>query len=354
MLHRYPDFYRQFHCLADQCPDSCCADWAVVVDEASARRYRHLPGILGDKLRQVMETDEDGDLIFRLEEGRCPFWDTDGLCRIQRELGEEGLCETCHRFPRLTQDYGSFIEHGLTLACPEAARLILCHSGPRQVMAVTDDLPEEVTGLDEEVLEELQAARQVLLEELWAGNCRETDALAVCLMHIQWFQDCFDGFAPGAWNRELALTQADSVPSRGELPWRLIQLHRELEILTPEWGELLQEAAQWDTDLPKLPLTGMLRNLAEEYLYRYWLQGVDDGDCVSRMILLAVNALVVRYLAQVKLAKIGTLTTHDLLRLFQLYAKEVEHDEVNRERLLELLEGEYGLPELAAACRESR
>ncbi len=337
MLNIYPDFYHKFCCLAAACPDSCCAAWTVVVDEAAARRYGEVTGALGHKLRQVMEEDEDGDLIFRLEQGRCPFWDTDGLCRIQRELGEEGLCQTCYKFPRLTQDYGNFIEHGLTIACPEAARLILTHPGPRQLLRQWDELPEEETDLDEDWLLALQEARQVLLDELWAVDCGEDEALAVCLLHAQWFQDGFDGFAPAPWSRELALAAVKNVSGDAGDEKRLLQLHRALEILTPEWGELLREAEQWQDPLPPLPQTDMARNLAEEYLYRYWLQAVNDDDCLSRMALLAVNYLVVRRLAQVKLAKTGELTTNDLLRLFQLYAKEVEHDEVNREALLEAL-----------------
>lgn len=337
MLNIYPDFYDSFRCLAAACPDSCCAAWAVVVDEAAAERYARVTGPLGDKLRQVMETDEDGDLIFRLELSRCPFWDTDGLCRIQRELGEGGLCETCYKFPRLTHDYGSFIEHGLTIACPEAARLILTHEGPRKLLRRWDGRSEEETDLKDDWLLVLQEARQSLLEELWAGECREEEALAVCLLHARWFQDGFDGFEPDPWDRESALAEAKTQRGDGCGINALLRLHRGLEVLTPEWGELLREAEQWKDPLPPLPQTGMARPLAEEYLYRYWLQAVNDGDCLSRMVLLAMNHLVVRHLARIRLAQTGKLTTDDLLRLFQLYAKEVEHDECNREALLEAL-----------------
>ncbi|MBE6944776.1 MAG: hypothetical protein E7459_01645 [Ruminococcaceae bacterium] len=352
MLNIYPEFYDAFHCLAATCPDSCCVSWAVVVDEDAAEHYRRVPGALGEKLREVMETDEDGDLIFRMEGGRCPFFDADGLCRIQRELGEEGLCQTCFKFPRLTHDYGHFIEHGLTLACPEAARLILTQKGPRKLIQRTDDTPEEETNLDEDWLSTLQTLRRQLLDELWSADCGEEEALAVCLLHTQWAQDYADGFDPAPFDREAALTAVGGQGGQSGVMEALLQMHRELEILTPQWAELLREAAQWTDPLPSMPQTGILRPLAEEYLYRYWLQAADDDDLLGRMILLGVNALVVRRLAQVKLAKTGELTIHDLLWLCQLYSKEVEHDEVNREMLLEKLLDDEGLAvdEIAGVC----
>ena len=94
------------------------------MDEEAASFYRALPGVLGNDLRRVLK-DEDGETVMAIIDGRCPMWRTDGLCRIQAELGHEALCKTCREFPRLTHDYGDFIEMGLELSCPEAARIIL-------------------------------------------------------------------------------------------------------------------------------------------------------------------------------------------------------------------------------------
>ena len=86
-----PAYYSQFRCIASACPDSCCKEWSVDVDSDSAARYRTLPGPLGDRLRQVLVDTEDGT-IMQIENGRCPMWRQDGLCRIQAELGHEALC----------------------------------------------------------------------------------------------------------------------------------------------------------------------------------------------------------------------------------------------------------------------
>ena len=119
-----PSYYPAFRCIASACPDSCCKEWAVDVDDTAAAFYRSLEGPLGDRLRQVMEDTEDGT-VMTIENGRCPMWRQDGLCRIQAELGHDALCQVCQQFPRLRHDFGNFVELGLELSCPEAARLIL-------------------------------------------------------------------------------------------------------------------------------------------------------------------------------------------------------------------------------------
>jgi len=124
MREIYPSHYAAFHCIAGACPDSCCKEWEIVVDTASAERYRSVSGTLGERLRQAMITDADGDIIFQEHNSRCPFWNAQQLCDIHGELGEDALCETCRLFPRITQDYGDFIEYDISPACLEAARLL--------------------------------------------------------------------------------------------------------------------------------------------------------------------------------------------------------------------------------------
>ena len=104
----YPSYYKAFSCIASACPDSCCHEWDVQVDAASAERWRSMEGALGDALRTYLY-DEDGETYLRNEQGRCPMWRTDGLCRIQAALGHDALCQVCQQFPRLRHDYGDFM-----------------------------------------------------------------------------------------------------------------------------------------------------------------------------------------------------------------------------------------------------
>ena len=155
-----PRYYHQFSCIAGACPDSCCKEWAVDVDETSARYYRALEGDLGDRLRQMLRSTQDGT-VMEIENGRCPMWRQDGLCRIHAELGHDALCRVCQDFPRLRHDYGSFVELGLEMSCPEAARLIL--SGDNDDVTV-QKLPEGEPADDPEALDILLRTRAAALD----------------------------------------------------------------------------------------------------------------------------------------------------------------------------------------------
>ena len=121
----YPSFYPAFRCRADRCRHSCCRGWEIDVDEDSAELYRSLPGELGEELRQALFSDEEG-WHFRLdEEERCPFLESDGLCRLIKRLGEEALCDICALHPRFFEELDADELWGLGLSCEEATALLL-------------------------------------------------------------------------------------------------------------------------------------------------------------------------------------------------------------------------------------
>ena len=93
-----PSYFDTFRCIASACPDSCCKEWDVQVDDDKAALYRSLSGELGDRLREVL-TEEDGETVMTIIDGRCPMWRADGLCRIQSELGEAALCKPAGSSP---------------------------------------------------------------------------------------------------------------------------------------------------------------------------------------------------------------------------------------------------------------
>lgn len=90
MLTRVPDYYEAFHCLAGACPRTCCEKWEVVVDEETARRYQETPGSLGERLREALQTDEEGDFCFPLRGGRCPFLNREESVRDPPDIGSRG------------------------------------------------------------------------------------------------------------------------------------------------------------------------------------------------------------------------------------------------------------------------
>lgn len=309
-----PEYFDTFRCIAAQCPDSCCKEWEVEVDDAAAALYRNLDGDLGDRLRAVLRDDPQWGTVMTIENGRCPMWRDDGLCRIQAELGHDALCKTCRDFPRLRHDYGSFQEWGLELSCPEAARLIL--SAP--------DLPavaEEVAGgdtpdYDLEDMEILLQSRNKALDLLRNPNYTVPQALSLLLYYGYHVQNLLDGGEPADFPESSLLEEATewAVPD-GEPA--LLEFFSGLEILTPEWKTLLTQP------LSPVPWSQTFRNLARYFVERYWLQAVSDLDLISRVKFVITSCIVIRLLGG------------DSVRIAQMYSKETENSPENMDALLD-------------------
>lgn len=315
--------YDQFHCIASACPDSCCKEWSVTVDDSAAAFYRSLPGDLGSRLRQVLAL-EDGDTVMTIEDGRCPMWQQDGLCRIQAELGHDALCKTCRDFPRLTHDYGDFQQWQLELSCPEAARLILC--SPALAPIVTELPGGEAPQYDTEAMTVLLRTKERLLSLLDSSGPVE-EALAIALMYGYHAQSELDGGENLPFDPDAALDEAKSFAHPGDSA-AVLDFFKELEILSPQWAARLDAPlfGQWE----KRHL-----RLFRYFVERYWLQAVSDYDLVSRVKLAVVSCLLVRSLGG------------DALRTAQLYSKEIENDADNVDALLD---GAYAHPALTDAA----
>ncbi len=314
MIIKKPAYFDQFRCLAAQCPDSCCQQWAVCVDPDTAARYRTLPGSLGDELRSAM-CQEDGDLILALlPDQRCPMWRHDGLCRIQAELGHDALCKTCREFPRLTHDYGTFIELGLELSCPEAARLILT-SSPAP-WTVTSTSGNGIADYDREAMDILLHTRETALALVYNTQYSVPEVLVLLLFWGYQAQSLIDGIPVPEFSPETVLTQASSMAVPGD-PDSLLQFFGSLELLTAQWKQRLQSPA------PAADWSNRFRALARYGIERYWLQAVSDYDLTCRVKMILLSCLLVKHLGG------------DFVSTAQLYSKEIENDTLNVEAILD-------------------
>ena len=306
-----PSYFDSFRCIAGACPDSCCKEWEVQVDEEAAAFYQNLSGDLGDRLRQVLR-EEEGETVMTIIDRRCPMWRQDGLCRIQAELGHDALCKTCREFPRLTHDYGDFMELGLELSCPEAARIIL--STPADL--VTVETPEQGEGeYDEETMEILLRTREIARQILADTSHSMGETLALLLLYGYQAQDEVDGGEEAPFDPRASMETARSFAKPGD-PEEMVGFFQELEILTPQWSERLAgpTPGSWQS---------ACRNLARYFVDRYWLQAVSDYDLVSRVKLTVISCLLIRHLGG------------DLETTAQLYSKEIENDADNVDALLD-------------------
>ena len=312
MLISKPSYFDDFHCIASACPDSCCKEWDVQVDATSAALYRALPGALGDRLREVLRT-ENGETVMTIIDGRCPMWREDGLCRIQAELGENALCHTCREFPRLTHDYGDFIEKGLELSCPEAARIIL--SAPVVSRRVEEIPGSQEPEYDVEAMEVLKRTRETALTLVNNLQYPVPEMLALVLLYGYQAQGELDGEEPMPFDPEAGMQTLRELAKTGSMA-DVLAFFRELEILTPQWGQRLRRyrAPIWQDGV---------RNLMVYFVERYWLQAVSDYDLACRVKFMVLSALVICTLEG------------DFLEIAQMYSKEIENSTDNLEALLD-------------------
>lgn len=294
------------------------------VDAESTAIYRKLSGPLGDRLRQVL-LDTEGGTVMTIENGRCPMWRQDGLCQIQAELGHDALCKVCREFPRLKHDYGAFIEYGLELSCPEAARLILAETG-------SDWIVETVSGAapadyDTEVMSILRRSRREFLDFMWGTSLSFPQILTIFLLYAFDVQEELDGGAPAVLDPESCLAASAGFAKAGSFQ-ALQDFFKDLEILTPQWE------ARLDTPAVQPLWNRQYLALLQYFLHRHWFQAVADYDVYCRAKF-AVSACLL----------IGCLGG-DLAQTAQLFSKEIENDPDNVDAIFD---GAYTSPALTDA-----
>ena len=305
MKHLYPSYYEKFRCIAAACPDSCCQGWDVVIDEKTEAFYNSVKGDFGDKLRNAIYTDPDGDRVFRLaDEKKCPFWGDDKLCDIYRTLGEEHLCLTCAMFPRITMNYTTFAEHTLALACPEAARLILAGDHAYTRFDATEFVPCD--AYDAEIMSFLLQTRGEAARILASDQPLE-----------QRLRDLLD-FADRAQSALTGESSAFYAPD-------LTEIYSDLEYIDEDSRTLIVNAVESTPDLSAHERK--LTNLSLYYLYRYYLGAVDSLDVLAPVRFAVCSVRVIAALSQQR----------EITDAAQLYSKEIEQSYENMERLTEAL-----------------
>ena len=145
-----PVFYQNFHCLAQDCRDSCCVDWSITFDKKDYLRLRRLdaPEELKQRLEQGVRRQRkgkhDGVLYGHFDlnanHGRCPFLDPDGLCSIQRNCGHEALPNVCTTYPRKIFYTAAAKEYTLSPSCEGVLQQLW--DLPDGVAFVEDPLPK--------------------------------------------------------------------------------------------------------------------------------------------------------------------------------------------------------------------
>ncbi len=346
MKNTYPVYYKKFNCIADKCTDTCCAGWDVVIDGESLEKYEHLEGAFGDKIRNLITVDEDGDSIFRSIEGRCPFLLENKLCEMYTEIGHENLCLTCRKFPRFTNAFGSRVETGISLSCPEAARLIFENDEP--VTFVTEETEGAIipSDFDAELYFTLLGARKTAIDILQQRNFSIERRICAFLEFSQVLQKLIN---------QDRLSEATELDSREffekNYEYSPLRSKRALKKYCSDFSSLEFINSAFGSDLKKAETVDMKgfstpdcehEHLLVYFVFRYFLTAAYDYDLLSKAKFAALSFIMIKRLHALS----DALSKEQRTEISQKYSKEVEHSANNMEFIrLSMKKSRYYSPE---------
>ena len=330
MKNTFPNYYKEFRCIADKCPDTCCADWEVVVDDNSLTKYSALSGSYAKILRSRISVDDDGDTVFSPVNGRCPFLLDNGLCEMYIEIGEGFLCKTCRLFPRHITYFGARTETGISLSCPEAARLILRDRPIEFLTEETDGFPEP-TSIDPNLYFTLLEARKISIDVLqnrkFSIEKRISAFLMLCNEIAPYIRknDC-DSVREILKKDFLLCENISFNQSRAKrVNAKLLCDFSSLEMLDTQWKTALEEAF---SAFEIRRCGNEFENLMIYFVFRYFMLAVFDRSLLPKAKFAVVSFLVIR-----RLVSFAEEKKSERIKAMQKYSKEVEHSALNMEYL---------------------
>ncbi len=381
MKYRIQKIYDRFVCLGAECEDTCCKGWQIEIDRKTYEAYRKVKGRLGLRLRLGMDSKRR---CFRMRRRACVFYNSDGLCDVYRELGRDGLCQSCKEYPRHKEDYGQLQEVMLSLSCPEAARMILEDETSGAWVEKIQKDRERVSGrelweVSRRILADLEKVREVTAR-IWRDRqipWNERLAMGLAFAHdVQrhwdteedrtwWAEKLARRYlasgAPERFHKKLQEMEGDKSLSGKKRPrWaeRRIRMAgwlrqmRGMEPVLEDWSKLLDEMCtvlyhDWDWekyhtlceefDRENTMLAQAWENLALYFLNTFLLGAVYDGDVFGKVKLAVFGVLVIRERCLFVYGTQGKAGKEAMIRAAWQYSRQVENSDKN----LEFLENDF-------------
>ena len=370
MKIRVPDYFNEFNCIASECEDTCCAGWGIVIDEETFKHYESVEGEFGDRLRREI-VSEDGENIFVLKGDNCPFLTENKMCDIYNNLGEDSLCYTCRQYPRFTEEFGNLREVGLSLSCPEAARIILRNS--EKVSFELTENEEEVTrynDINAMLYINLMQCRNIIYNILQNRNIDLKYRATIILKFTDEIQNKIDENNIQAiktiiekyLDKKVIEEIIDEVKKyEGNESGKYNNIHecfkvfKDLKHINPNDPLCLDDALRyfWQSDEDEEVYfnnhrefnnyfqgnTYKFEQILVYFIYRYFMKAVFDYDVIAKVKTAIISYLMIKELCVVRWIENGSkFAEEDLVDISHTYSKDVEHLEENIETLAEVFE----------------
>jgi len=369
MIYTRPDYFNEFKCIAGNCPDTCCAGWQIVIDDESLKKYKKIKGGYIWKVMSCVDWEEE---CFRQDnDKRCAFLNSDNLCDLYKNVGEESLCRTCRDYPRHTEEFEGVREVTLSASCPVVARILMERMTP--VHFVKEEHPEEEEteffgDFDPFLYSIIEDGRSAMIDILQNRNLsmkvRTMLVLGMAhdmqrrINHRELFAcdqviEKYKRVKSQQYVKEY-LGQKEMLEEEN-LTKEMFPLIYDLELLRDEWDELLHrsqdmlffttqesfgqlktEFDQWKHEHPDMEIH--LEQIMVYFLYTYFPGSVYDGQLFAKAQMAVYCTWMIELLWMARWLMNGrALTLDEMTELLYRFSREIEHSDENLEKLDEMM-----------------
>lgn len=369
MFYRKPSYYDEFKCIADKCPDTCCAGWNIVIDDRTMDRYR---GLEKSKREYVLSHIDLDEQVYVRDGSRCSFLDENNLCELYSGIGENMFCNTCRRYPRHFEEYGNLIEAALSLSCPEAARLIVDRTEIDRYMVKADETKKSPhqNEVDRVLLANLLSVRKHIFDIMSDRSFDIYTRMYRTLIYGEKVQKLvyqYEKLGIRVKRKNTVaefmlkidiLTKKETLNATGR-QGTLRNISRErktlldkyfdmllgLENINERWPELVNDvrdtlyhglsaeeyvslASEFDSYMSDRMYE--YEHIFNYFIYTYFLGGVYDYNIQAMVKFAALSVIVIRELGMYRwLVDDKSFTVSSQLRICWMYSRQIEHSDDN-------------------------
>ena len=371
MRYVKPYYYNDFKCIADKCPDTCCAGWQIVIDDETLEKYSNEKDEFSYRLKNSIDW---GEGVFFQNNGRCAMLNDNNLCDLVTAKGEVGLCRTCHMYPRHIEEFEGVREYSLSLSCPVAARIILEDTN-KLVFDIEendeiDPLEEEFEDFDFFMYTQLEQARDVIFEIIqnrdlsvdmrmsYIMDMARKFQNAVDVQEVYRMEEIADEYKP-LEGKILQASELEQISDniRFEKVKSAYELFKELEVLRQDWPEIIEDLKknlyngicedyskirdEFYNDFVKgisADRWGIFKEqLLMFFVYTYFLGSVYDDLVYSKLALSTFSVCFIEEIIVSEWLKNNKqITLEKCIEISYRYAREVEHSDDNLNILEEM------------------
>lgn len=373
MEYRIPHYFNDFKCTAAECEDTCCAGWAIMIDEHSLEKYKGMKGPFGEQVRNSIDWKEGS---FLQCDGRCAFLNIENLCDLHIVAGEHMLCDTCRDYPRHKEEFEGVREGSLSLSCIEAAKIVLGCKEPVQFITFEDEEEdEEFEDFDYLLYTKLMDARECIISILQDRTIDVMARIGMVLSLAEKLQHAYDHDEMFQMDEIIesyrSMEHLMEIQKEMEKPRdidsshcsnmrKMFRIFSKLEVLKDEWPDYVKKAEftlygegqyHYEEKRQRFHKSVGLKSAHYEtwscwieqlmvyFVFTYFCGAVYDGNILAKMQTAVVSTLLIQELSMAKwIEQNEEFGFEEFVDIAHRVSREIEHSDLNLIRMEKICE----------------